>query len=241
MTEALREEILDEIRRLAEAAGGKAPGKVTFAKETGISEGQWSGRFWARWSDAVREAGLQPNTLQQPHASDDLLAAIAVLVRTLGRIPTSAEMKLERRKTSSFPNFATIENRFGRRSDLVAALRAWASKNADNAELLALLPNEPTGPANTMPSLSGPADGCVYLMKSGASYKIGRSDDIERRFKQVTVAMPDKVTIVHSIRTDDPPGIEAYWHRRFAERRLNGEWFRLTPSDIAAFRKRRFQ
>lgn len=33
-------------------------GRSRFAAETGIHEHDWRGRFWARWSDALREAGL---------------------------------------------------------------------------------------------------------------------------------------------------------------------------------------
>jgi hypothetical protein len=51
--------------------------------------------------------------------------------------------------------------------------------------------------------------------------------------------LPEKCEVIHSFRTDDPTGIKAYWHRRFENKRREGEWFELTAQEIAAFRKRR--
>jgi len=70
--EADKEYILSEIKCTAAANGGKPPGRSRFSQETGIKESDWIGKFWARWGDAVREAGFEPNQLQTAYGDDIL-------------------------------------------------------------------------------------------------------------------------------------------------------------------------
>lgn len=138
-----------------------------------------------------------------------------------------------------FPSHATFTSRFQGRSEVLQKLAQWIEATGECRDIFELIPKSV---AATPPvRRSAVKEGLVYLIKSGPHYKIGRSDQLERRVKEIRTALPEAAILVHSIRTDDPAGIEAYWHRRFADRRANGEWFKLNATDVAAFRRRKYQ
>ena len=66
--------------------------------------------------------------------------------------------------------------------------------------------------------------------------KIGRSLDVDRRMRDYSI-LPEEVTEVHRIATDDPAGTEKYWHGHLKERVKRGEWFELTRADVTAFKR----
>jgi hypothetical protein len=83
------------------------------------------------------------------------------------------------------------------------------------------------------------APGYVYLLKHGSrrEYKVGRTNNPLRREGELGVQLPEKLQPIHYIETDDPAGVENYWHSRFANKRKEGEWFALTPTDVRAFKR----
>lgn len=236
-----RDTILSRIRKLTGENAGAPPGVRSFAAATGITQSQWRGVFWAKWSDALAEAGFAPNQKQERFDSDVVVRKLVELTDRLGKVPTFTEMRLERRTHDpSFPNDKTVANHFGSVAAIADALRTFCGSHSEFAHLLVIIPNGEPMPSQNEDNQKL-SDGLVYLLHSGDFYKIGRSDTIERRVKEISIALPQAVTLVHAIRSDDPAGIEAYWHKRFADRRANGEWFKLTRADIAAFKRRKYQ
>lgn len=235
----MREAILTEIRRIAEANGGKAPGSQLFRKETGIIESKWRGIYWARWGDALVEAGYPVNEWVGKLDTAALLQRVAEVAREKGGIPTYSELDMLRRSDPSVPSPKTLQQHFAGRGGLIEALRSYCDAHEGFEGLREALPAPSPEDRSSAPVAI--SDGWVYLLKSGQHYKIGRSDQLETRVKQISVALPEATALAHAIKTDDPPGIEAYWHRRFADRRANGEWFKLSANDVAAFMRRKFQ
>ncbi len=76
---SMRDHIISEIQRIAADSGGKAPGRRTFERETGITN--WYGVYWARWGDALAEAGFAANEKQAKTDTHFLLGKLAEAVR----------------------------------------------------------------------------------------------------------------------------------------------------------------
>jgi Meiotically up-regulated gene 113 len=233
-----REEILSEIRRLAAENGGIPVGRERFTKVTGITPTYWGGKYWARWNDAVAEAGLRPNALQEKVLSDDeLLEKVARLVIELGHFPTDSERRLKRRSDRTFPSAGVIDARFGGRNNLLKAVVALTSDDPHYEKVLEICQPLLVPSQSHTSSEDASAPGYVYLIKSGKHFKIGCTRDVLRRHGEIQLVLAEKVEPVHTIETDDPYGVENYWHRRFEDRRLEGEWFALTAADVRAFKK----
>lgn len=235
--------ILKEIQRTAKQNGGKPLGMSRFETETGIKTSDWIGKFWARWGDAVTDAGFQPNSLIGKRCDNDILEHLALLARELGRFPVSNERKLKARSSAEFPSHTTFD-RFGTRNQLVDRLKEYAIE-VGYTDVVTLCENVPVQPlTKRRPSALDRVEeftvGYIYLIRNGRYYKIGRSKSIRRRERELAIQLPEKTGTIHVIKTDDPSGIESYWHRRFENRRRNGEWFELTEDDIAAFKQRIF-
>jgi hypothetical protein len=236
-----REYILSEIKRTASAHGGMALGLRRFLQETGIRSADWE-RYWVRWSDALRDAGCQPNEMATAYTDAELFERLIGLMRMLGHFPGFRELRMKSRADKTFPNDRTFQTRLGSKQDIASKLMGFCNAHEGHDDIIVMC----AAVAVEAPQDGDEGDtigtefGFVYLMKSGRYYKLGRTNSFGRREREIALQLPDKATTVHTIRTDDPVGIEAYWHKRFEPSRRNGEWFELTKEDVGAFKRRKF-
>lgn len=237
-----KQEIIEEIKRTAKLNNGKALGRERFEKETGIKMSDWYPFNWLRWSDAVKEAGLVPNQLSTATSKDVAIEKLIGLIKEIGHFPIVGEFRIKARQDATFPSHGVFD-KFGGKKKLAAAVVSYCRTHGGLDDVIEICTNHVCEDESTSTENAATAtkegDGFVYLMKSGRYYKIGRTDAIGRRHSEIKTQMPEEVEVVHHIRTDDPGGIEAYWHNRFAAKRKNGEWFDLTRSDINAFKRRK--
>lgn len=210
-------------------------GRLRFQTAAGIKEYYWR-KYWAQYGDLVREAGFEPNKKTEAYSETQLLEFLANLTRQRGRFPTQAVLM----GATGGPSETVFRRKFGGQANIIQAVRQFCLTHPGWADVLDLCPEAAIVQSKTTTTGNGVSDGFVYLMKSGRYYKIGKTNHVGRREREVMVQMPEALKTVHSIITDDPTGIEDYWHRRFAEKRKNGEWFDLSPEDVAAFRRRKF-
>ncbi len=236
-----KEHIIGEIRRTAKANSGAALGWRRFEAETGIRYRDWYGQFWTRWSDAVREAGFEPNRMSEAIEDDFLLEKLVLLTRRLERVPIEGDILIAARNDPTFPS-EKVFRRLGLKRQRVCRVIAFCEANPGHDDVAVLWKQVVVAeqPQDTeVFSSPSPTVGYVYLLKHGSrrEYKIGRTNNPLRRAGELGIQLPEKLQPVHYIETDDPAGIEAYWHTRFASKRKEGEWFELTAEDVRAFKR----
>lgn len=242
-----KEHILNEIRRTADKETNQALGKARLEEETGIQEKDWSGIHWSKYSDAVIEAGCIPSEFNKAFEEERVVKQLIDIIDKKNKYPTKTELKLERRNNKDFPS----HNVFGTKPKMAKKVVEYCEKNNVFPDVLEICrplckPDE----TNNVNEIDDEKDteeksGHVYMLEHDGVYRIGASIDAVQRHKQIRVQMPFVTKEIHVISTDDPFGIEAYWHKRFKDKKqkgkqkLQGDWFNLSARDIKAFKKRR--
>ncbi len=147
-------------------------------------------------------------------------------------------MRIEQIGNPDFP-YNAIKKR-GR--DFIRDLVRYCEKNPGHDDILEIcqpiLERLDEKEKDDVTNNSSSSVGTVYLYKHGKYYKIGHSNDPVRRGKEIRLESPETLKLIHSFKTDDPSGVEAYWKKRFENKRWKEtETFSLNSQDIKAFKR----
>lgn len=235
-----KQEIISGIRRIAKECGGKAPGFQRFSAETGLRKSDWYPNLWLRWGDAIKEAGCEPNEFISAYDTGFLITKYIELIRELDHFPIEGELRIKKKNDKDFPSHSGF-SQLGSKHERVRKIIEYCQGKSDFDDIISLC-SELTKSTHKRPDLiySVPDKiGYVYLVRHGSrnEYKIGKSYNPIRREGEIRLELPEKIQPIHYIKTDDPTGIENYWHSRFANKRKEGEWFSLTTDDVCAFKR----
>lgn len=78
--------------------------------------------------------------------------------------------------------------------------------------------------------------GSVYFIKHKGllPVKIGYSlnENPQERFNSFNIASPYGIQVLGVVITNKPQKLEAQLHKKYADKRLNGEWFNITLQDV---------
>lgn len=85
------------------------------------------------------------------------------------------------------------------------------------------------------PDLQGKAPGYVYFVQEymNGSFKIGKTKNLEKRMNIFGVKLPFENKLIFLIKTGNHHQTEAAFHKHFADKRLEGEWFALNKDDLS--------
>lgn len=73
----------------------------------------------------------------------------------------------------------------------------------------------------------------VYILKTGKNlYKIGRTQDLQKRLASYHTHLPIVFRLVRQYLTQQMGSLEESLHTVFQHKRVKGEWFELTPADL---------
>jgi len=125
--------VLDAIRKAAQTLG-HSPSRAEFKAKSGLSEYQVLQHF-PSWREAVRAAGLEPDSTNVKLDDGTLLEDWGEIVRRDRQIPTRNHYRREGKYSPG-----VFERHFGPWSAIPARFREFAQSKAQWADVLALLP-----------------------------------------------------------------------------------------------------
>jgi hypothetical protein len=233
-----QKQIINEYNNLKTSLGNP-PTSLEFYEKSSVSKYAAILAFGSRaFSKIQKAAGDEPRIFRRPGRSEaEFFHTYGALVRELQELPNEAEWKHRRIKPTVSGYCKKLKIRW---SEIPIKFREWASDKTEWKDVVKICALRLMGKRSGATQRALAASGYVYLIKLGKHFKIGKTNAVGRREYELGLQLPERLKTIHAIETDDPAGIEAYWLKRFKDKRKRGttEFFDLSQSDINVFKSK---
>ncbi len=240
----IKEEVVKVLQKAAKEYG-KTPGEKVFYESSNLNIYILHRLGWENYGELCDDAGIPRNKFDNTQYTKDQLHELFIgAIREKGKWPSRSFLDVKTFKDDSFPGSATFYKALGqvKNGDLPRSILKYVEDKPvfdDVVDICNKTLEEYSGEGKNTEARRADG-GWVYLYKHGQynQFKIGKTNDLLRRGREITIKLPEKCTLIHSIKTVDMSGVETYWLNRFRKtaEELNGEWFKLSRDDIREFR-----
>lgn len=79
---------------------------------------------------------------------------------------------------------------------------------------------------------------CVYFIGCNEYTKIGYTNDIKRRMREIQTCNPYNIKLLYIINNVHNVSIEKHAHLHFKQYHIRGEWYKISDSQINSFLSR---
>ena len=236
-----RNEVIRELQGFAKEIG-RTPSAKEFAEQTGIGQYKLPKYGFENYGQLVKVAGLPPNTFDKTKYDDkDKLCEMVIkIIREKKKWPSRSMLEIKHYENpDNFPAYVTFVNQLGLAGIMAQKVLEYAIDNRVSDDIISICKSARKNFEGNeeIPESVGITRGEVYLGRQHGNYKIGKARNTDRRREDITLLGAEPFEVIHKITTDDIDGVEEYWHARFASKRLRGEWFKLSLSDVKAFKR----
>lgn len=227
------DELVEILRNYAEEAGVSELGRLVFERDTGVRESEWK-YYGLSWGEYAAKAGISTKTLSQPRDEEVIALRMIDHIRACKEWPATQKLRaLERAKGGGVAQ--GYINRHGV-PGLRKLVRDYCKGRLEYSDVYELCRSSAVLP--TEDDRAPVPTGHVYLLTAGRNvFKLGKTNNVGRRAREIGQLVPYEVNHVHDILTVDPDGVEAYWKRRWQGKAVKGsEFYKLSASEVREFK-----
>lgn len=78
--------------------------------------------------------------------------------------------------------------------------------------------------------------GYIYVIRQDDFFKIGKALDMQNRMKMYITENPNELEVIIEHKVNNYGYVEKHLHNMFKSKRIRGEWFKLTNTDIVTIK-----